>query len=105
MASGGGKITDALLAQPAERKALHARLQAEQEEFLASVDDIEEKISLHAQETLASSASSARKARALNNAKSLQQEANAARRKVEALRGRMEEIQDEIRDFEDLLGG
>jgi FtsZ-binding cell division protein ZapB len=54
---------------------------------------------------LASSASSARKARGLSDAKSLKQEAEAAGGRLKALEGRMEEIENEIKEFEELLIG
>jgi phage shock protein A len=105
MSTGGGKITDALLAQLDEKKDLYARLKDEKQSQLDFIKDIREKISLASQDSLASSASSARKARGLSDVKSLEQEAEAVEDKVKALEGGMEEIQDEIKEFEDLLGG
>ena len=105
MSTSGGKITDALLAQLAEKKELYARLKADQETLLAFIKDLERKISLKTQDALASSASSARKARGLSDVKSLEQEAQAARDKAKVLAGRSQEIQNEIEAFEELLKG
>jgi len=105
MSTSGGKITEALLAKLAEKKDLYAGLKTDQEALLAFIKDIEEKISLNAQNALASSASSARKARGLSDAKSLEQEAEAAGGRLKALEGRMEEIENEIKEFEELLRG
>ncbi len=105
MSTSGGKITNALLAELAEKKDLYARLKADKQSQLDFIRDIRDKISLNAQDVLASSASSARKARGLSDVKSLEQEAEAAEDKVKALEGRMEEIQNEIKEFEDLLRG
>jgi len=105
MSTSGGKITDALLAQLAGKRDLYARLKADKQSQLAFIRDIREKINLNAQDVLASSASSARKARGLSDVKCLEQEAEVAEDKVKALEGRMEEIQNEIEEFEDLLRG
>jgi len=51
------------------------------------------------------SASSACKARGLSDIESLEQEAEATEDKVKALEGRMEDIQNDIKEFKDLLGG
>jgi hypothetical protein len=53
---------------------------------------------------LVSSTSSARKARGLNAAKSLEQEAGAAWGRLNALEGRME-IENGFKEFEELLKG
>ena len=105
MSTSGGKITDALLAKLAEKQALYARLKDDKQSQLDFIKGIREKISLASQDALASSASSARKARGLSDVKSLEQEAEAAEDKVKALEGRMEEIQNEIKEFKDLLRG
>jgi polyhydroxyalkanoate synthesis regulator phasin len=105
MSTGGGKITDAVLAKLAEKKELYARLKADQEEQLAFVEDLKSKVDIATQDALASSASSARKTRGLSDAKSIGQEIEEAEGKLEALEGRMQEIQEEIEEFEELLKG
>ncbi|KAL5316910.1 hypothetical protein ACEPPN_015962 [Leptodophora sp. 'Broadleaf-Isolate-01'] len=59
--TGGGKITDAVLAKLAEKKELYARLKADQEDQLAFVEDLKSKVDTATQNALDSSASSARK--------------------------------------------
>jgi cell division protein FtsB len=105
MSTGGGKITDALLAQLAEKKELYARLKADQEEQLAFIEDLKNKVDVMSQDILASSASSARKARGLSDMRSTEQEIEAAEAKLETLEGRMQGIQEEIDGFEELLKG
>jgi cell division protein FtsB len=105
MSTSGGKITDALLAQLAEKKKLYARLKADQEEQLAFIEDLKNKVDVITQDALASSASSARKTRGLSDAKSIGQVIESEEAKLEALDRRMQEIQGEIRGFEELLKG
>ena len=105
MSTAGGKITDAVLAELAEKKELYARLKADQEEQLAFIEDLKSKLDTVAQDVLASSASSARKSRGLSDAKSIGQVIEEAGGKLEAFEGRMQEIQEEIEEFEELLKG
>lgn len=105
MSTSGGKITDALLAQLAEKKELYARLKVDQEEQLTFIEDLKNKVDVVTQDAFASSASSARKTRGLSDAKSIEQEIEIVEAKLEALEGRIQEIQEEIEGFEELLKG
>lgn len=105
MSTGGSKITEALLAKLAEKKDFYNRLKADQEILLAFIRNIEEKISLNIQNTLASSTSSIYKARGLSNTKSLEYEAEAAGGRLKALEARIGEIENKIKEFEKLLRG
>lgn len=105
MSTGGGKIIDALLAQLTEKKDLYVRLKDDQDKLLAFIEEIGEKITVAQQSTLALSASSTPKTRGLGKVKSLEQEADAARDRLTALEGRMEEIEKEIEEFKELLKG
>ncbi|RDL33119.1 uncharacterized protein BP5553_08558 [Venustampulla echinocandica] len=105
MSTGGGQITDALLAKLAEKKVLYARLKADQGEQLAFIEDLKNKVDIVTQDALESSASSARNARGLSDAKSIGQVIEEVEGKLEALEGRIQEIQEEIEEFEELLKG
>jgi predicted nucleic acid-binding Zn-ribbon protein len=78
---------------------------AEQDTLLPFIKDLERKVSLITQNVLASSASSARKARKLGDMKSLEQEAEEAGIRVQVLEGRIEEIENDIKELEELLKG
>ncbi len=105
MSTGGGKITDALRAQLAEKRELYARLKANQEDQLAFIEDLKGKVDVTTQDALASSASSARKSRGLSDAKSIEQEIEAATARLRALERRIHEIQEDLEGFEELLEG
>ncbi|SRR6266516_4130922 len=103
MSTGGGKITDALLAQLTEKRELYTKLATEYESQLQFAESLEREISLSEQKGLNSSGSSARISRGLSSGRNIEEEAQLAREKTQTLSDKLTEVQNDIEALEDLL--
>jgi len=103
MSTGGGKITDARLAELAEKRKLYAKLDAEYKSLNEYIKFLKNNTSLKARGGVHSSGSSAQRVRGIINERSMEEDEQTAIDRAKIVAEKLEEVRNEITALEDLI--